>query len=89
MSTEALEYFERAIALSIATPGAPYPFMPLLEKAQALASTGQMQQANTTVQSILESARSMKADEYESITLAVAGQFQARQGDAKGARFTQ
>jgi len=27
----------------------------------------------------------MKADEYESITLAVAGQFQARQGDAKGA----
>jgi CHAT domain-containing protein len=85
MHTEAIQYLDKAIALAKATPGAPYPFMPLLEKAQALASTGQIQQAKTTVQTILESARRTKADEYESITLAVAGQFQAQQGDAKGA----
>jgi len=85
MYSETIQYLERAIALAKATRGAPYPFMTLLEKAQALASTGQMQQAKTIVQTILESARRLKADEYESITLAVAGQFQARQGDPKGA----
>ena len=81
---EAIQYLEKAIAVAKGTPGAAYPFGPLLEKAQALASTGQMQQAKTTAQTILETARFMRADEYESVTLAVAGQFQARQGDAKG-----
>jgi len=85
MYSEAIQYLDKAIALAKAMPGAPYPFMPSLEKAQALASTGQIQKAKTMVQTILESARRMKADEYESITLAVAGQFQFRQGDAKGA----
>lgn len=88
MHSEAIQYLEKTIALARATTGAAYPFMPLPEKAQVLASTGQIQQAKTTVRTILDSARRMKADEYESITLAVAGQFQARQGDAQGAIHT-
>jgi hypothetical protein len=43
---KALAFFNRAISLSLKTPGAPYPFMIFIAKASALAHLGRVPEAS-------------------------------------------
>ena len=45
MNSDAISYLDKAIALSGATSGAPFPFMAYLAKGEALATTGHAAEA--------------------------------------------
>jgi tetratricopeptide (TPR) repeat protein len=85
MSSEAVPYLDKAIALSHATPGAPYPFMVYLAKAEALAAQGQVQEAKKIIGGILDSARQRKAAFYEAIILTTVARVESIQGNVNDA----
>ena len=61
MNNEAITYLDKAIALSHATPGAPYPYTVYVAKAESLAAQGKSQEARSALLAILESARQRRA----------------------------
>jgi len=85
MNAEAVPYLDKAIALSQATPGAPYPFLIYLAKAESLAALGQNQESRKVITGLLESARQRKTAFYEALILATVAQIEAAQGNADGA----
>jgi len=69
MNSEAIPYLDKAISLSEATTGAPFPFMPYLAKAEALATTGHVAEAKRMVEWTVDSARKRTAPIYEANAL--------------------
>jgi CHAT domain-containing protein len=85
MYSDAIQYLDKSIALSNATPGAPYPFLPLLAKADSLALTGQTAEAQKIINGMLESARNRNATMYEVNTLQTMARIHRASNDIGGA----
>lgn len=85
MNNEAIPYLDKAIALSSATPAAPYPYMPYLAKADALLALGHVGEAKTVAEGMLMGEQHRKASQYEALTFQTLAHVDIANGDLPAA----
>ena len=83
--SDALTFLDKAIPLSLNTPGAPYPFMIYIAKASALAHLGRIQEATKILADVRSGAREKKALVYEAATFTTSGEINELKGDLAAA----
>jgi CHAT domain-containing protein len=83
--SDALTFLDRAIPLSLNTPGAPYPFMIYIAKASALAHLDRIKEATKILADVRSGARKKKALVYEAATFTTSGEIDEITGDLAAA----
>jgi CHAT domain-containing protein len=82
---DAIEYLDEAIKVSLATPGAPYPFMMYVVKGQALAGLGKFGQARKIVNDVLRASKQNNVPIYQESTLLTSAAIDRQQHDLSAA----